>query len=340
MAAVTDLAPPTVASTELLAFCKASADGLRLDILRVLRDESFGVLELCRIFDMPQPGMSHHLKVLSSANLVETRREGNSIFYRRSIIMSGHPLGTLFEGLFDAVDRVPLTAAVVSRVQRVHEERAERSRQFFERHADELKENQELIARFEQYDGCVLDLLGNEHLPDNSNVLEIGPGASDMINLLASRFRHVVALDNSAEMLEKARGALDPALVDKTEFVHGEPEHLIGRDAGVDLIVLNMVLHHLPSPARMFRTAHRLLNPGGRLLVIDLTPHDQDWAREICGDLWLGFDPTDLDDWAEDAGMGKGQSVYLGLKNGFQVQMRLFHRAVDPINNPDNHIEE
>ena len=87
-----------------------------------------------------------------------------------------------------------------------------------------------------------------------------------------------------------------------------------------------MVLHHMPSPARFFRSAHDLLSQEGRLLIIDLRPHNQDWARDICGDLWLGFEPSDLDEWAADAGLERGQSVYLGLKNGFQVQVRLFQK--------------
>ena len=74
----------------LAAFCKAIGDALRLDILRVLRNDSFGVLELAQIFAMRQSGMSHHLKVLANAGLVSTRREGNSILpmaHRRSRIL-------------------------------------------------------------------------------------------------------------------------------------------------------------------------------------------------------------------------------------------------------------
>ena len=57
--------PATLAAAAHL--CKASGDPLRLQILRVLRQDSFGVLELCSIFDIRQPAMSHHLKVLAAA---------------------------------------------------------------------------------------------------------------------------------------------------------------------------------------------------------------------------------------------------------------------------------
>ncbi|MCR3851041.1 metalloregulator ArsR/SmtB family transcription factor, partial [Pseudomonas aeruginosa] len=69
----------------LAALCKAAGDSLRLNVLRALANDSFGVLELAQIFAIGQSGMSHHLKVLAQAGLVATRREGNAIFYRRSL---------------------------------------------------------------------------------------------------------------------------------------------------------------------------------------------------------------------------------------------------------------
>ena len=78
--------PATPSQTDdLAAFCKAAGDVLRLDILRVLRSDSFGVLELAQIFGMRQSGMSHHLKVMHKAGLLEPKREGNAIFYRRPL---------------------------------------------------------------------------------------------------------------------------------------------------------------------------------------------------------------------------------------------------------------
>ncbi|MEC8820485.1 MAG: ArsR family transcriptional regulator, partial [Pseudomonadota bacterium] len=90
---------------------------------------------------------------------------------------------------------------------------------------------------------------------------------------------------------------------------------------------MNMVLHHLPSPAASLETAGQLLNANGRLLLIDLCPHHQDWARATCGDLWLGFEPQDLDNWTANAKLRRGQSAFLGLRNGFQLQLRLFNKA-------------
>lgn len=98
---------------QLAAFCKATGDVLRLDILRVLRNDSFGVLELSQIFAMRQSGMSHHLKVLATAGLVSTRREGNSIFYRRSLPAAANPWSAMHEQLLTGLDALPDRKSVV-----------------------------------------------------------------------------------------------------------------------------------------------------------------------------------------------------------------------------------
>jgi len=314
-----------VTADRVLALCKASADPLRLNIIRVLSMESFGVLELGRIFSVPQPGMSHHLKILTTAGLLETRREGNSIFYRRSLISAENPLGRLQQSLFESVDRITLPHVIQAALSAVQLERAAHSMLFFQKNAAKFKQNQDLIANYCQYAAGAQDLISNEKLDRHATVMEVGPGDGDLLLYLAGRFDRVIALDNSAEMLEKARVATQSR--HNVEFLQGELALALQRNLKVDLLVLNMVLHHLASPAEVFKQAHQVLNEGGCFNVIDLCNHNQDWTRDTCGDIWLGFDPDDLDNWADNAGLSRGQSVYLGLRNGFQIQMRLFHNT-------------
>ena len=91
-----------------------------------------------------------------------------------------------------------------------------------------------------------------------------------------------------------------------------------------DCLVLNMVLHHFAAPAEAMRQLTPLLKSGGSLLITELCSHNQSWAREACGDLWLGFEQEDLARWATAAGLTPGESLYIGLKNGFQIQLRHF----------------
>jgi ubiquinone/menaquinone biosynthesis C-methylase UbiE/DNA-binding transcriptional ArsR family regulator len=314
----------TVSQDRLLSFCKASAESLRLEILRVLSVDSFGVMELCGIFDIQQPGISHHLKILANAELLVTRREGNSIFYRRALISAEDPLNALRHSLFNTVDRISLPKEVQNRITLVHQVRAQHSQEFFARYADRFKENQDSIVSFDQYSGCIQDLLNNEHISRNEVVLEVGPGEGELLEQLSRQFDVLYALDTSEEMLDKAKRQVGHADDEKISFIRGGMEHAIQKQIRVDLVILNMVLHHLPSPAEAFSQARRLLNDDGYLLIVDLCTHDQDWVRDTCGDLWLGFDADDLDGWAAIHELVRSQSLYLGLRNGFQIQMALF----------------
>ncbi|MFT6015855.1 MAG: DNA-binding transcriptional ArsR family regulator [Candidatus Azotimanducaceae bacterium] len=308
---------------QLLMFFKASADALRLDILRVLRVESFGVMELCHVFNIAQSAMSHHLKILSTASLVSTRREGNSIFYRRALIPSTEPESGLLRALFIAIDSVPISFEISERAIEVHRDRELSSKAFFDKNAGRLKENQDLIAEFSHYAGCLQDLLNNESLSKDTSVVEVGPGESPLLATLLEAFTRVTAIDSSEEMLAKAKQNLGKKANSAT-FTKGELSDLDNEVA--DLIVVNMVLHHIASPAGFFKAAFDKLNAKGRLFILDLCPHSQDWTRDVCGDLWLGFESADLESWATEARFSVGQSAYLGLKNGFQVQLKMFHK--------------
>ncbi len=322
-----------VNEAQLLLFCKATAESLRLDILRALSFDSFGVMELCRIFDTPQPGISHHLKILSSAQLLVTRREGNSIFYRRSLISADEPLGDLKHSLFDAVDRMSLNQNIRARIEAVYQERAAHSRAYFDKNGGKFKENQDLIVKFDQYSGCIMELLDVQKLPRSTRVLEIGPGEGELLELLAAQFDELYALDISAEMLARAKERFCDQTASQVAFICGDLNTAIKTNLQPNLVILNMVLHHLPSPAEAFGQISQLLSDQGCLLIVDLSSHNQDWVRENCGDLWLGFESSDLDRWAASHGLNRTQSVYLGLRNGFQIQMGLFQSQSIPTTN-------
>lgn len=310
----------------LAALCKASADPLRLQVLRVLREDSFGVSELCSIFDIRQPALSHHLKVLAGAALVATRREGNSIFYRRAQLGQRPELEALQDRLFATVDRIALPATTEARLQALHRQREENSRNFFRDNADKFREQQDLIASYSQYAGTVAEVLRDAPLRRRETALEVGPGDGRFLLELAPQFDRVIALDIETAMLDQARTRAGSADLGNIEFVHGDTGSpaLAGLEA--DCVVINMVLHHTPEPGRILHDVAARLAPDGVILVTDLCRHDQGWARENCGDLWLGFDPAELTAWASAAGLEDIASVYLAQRNGFQVQVRLFGR--------------
>ena len=309
---------------DLAALCKAGGDRLRMEILQVLRQDSLAVQELCAIFDIRQPAMSHHLKLLAGAGLLTTRREGNSIYYRRAALEQRNDLLGLQTSLFETLDRMPLAEEHQHELDAVHKARQLTSQQFFRQNADKFRAQQDLIASYEQYAETVASMLRDLPLEGNGLALEVGPGDGRFLVELAPHFQRVVALDSAELMLEQSRDLARGAGLENIEFILGDTRHPALAPLQADCIVVNMVLHHNPSPAGIFEDLAGCLGDGGVLLVTDLCQHDQDWAREACGDLWLGFPPEDLESWAGNAGLAEIASTYLAQRNGFQVQVRLF----------------
>ena len=311
----------------LAALCKASGDPLRLSVLRALCNDSFGVLELAQIFAIGQSGISHHLKVLAQAGLVATRREGNAIFYRRALAQNEQLGGALHAALLEEVDSLPLPTEVQGRIAEVHSQRAAASQDFFARSAASFQAQQDLIAGLPQYRDSLLSLLDSLGFAATATALEIGPGDGGFLPELARRFARVTALDNSPAMLELARLRCEQ---DGLGNVALQLADALNDDyPAADCLVLNMVLHHFAAPAEALKQLALRVQPGGSLLVTELCSHNQSWARQTCGDLWLGFEQEDLARWASAAGLVPSESLYVGLRNGFQIQLRHFAKPHD-----------
>ncbi|KJK19858.1 ArsR/SmtB family transcription factor [Pseudomonas sp. NPDC087612] len=316
-------------SDALAALCKAGGDPLRLNVLRALASDSFGVLELAQIFAIGQSGMSHHLKVLAQAGLVATRREGNAIFYRRALPDGLSLGGKLHAALLEEVDGLSLADEVQARIAQVQQRRAATSQDFFLRVEEKFRAQQDLIAGLPQYRESLLALLDKLSFEAGAEALEVGPGDGEFLPELARRFARVTALDNSPTMLDLARRVCEREGLANVNLQLADA--LSATDVEADCVVLNMVLHHFSAPAEALRQLANRVKPGGSLLVTELCSHDQSWAREACGDIWLGFEQDDLARWASAAGLAPGDSLYVGLRNGFQIQVRHFQRPAGDI---------
>ena len=303
----------------------AAADSTRFTILRCLQSDSFSVSELCDILAMKQPAVSHHLKLLLEARLIAVQREGVASFYRRGAVTAFEERAALVLALFSALDEELLDEQIEERIAGVKQERSRRAREFFNKHRDVLSETQELIAAPEQYLPVVIEMIEQLVSCDSgATAVEIGSGRGVLIPTLLSHFPSVVVIDVAEEMLRLAGQSIPEGLEDRVSLIHGDSSS--ARSAGVkaDLIICTMVLHHVPSPADIFRDSAAILKAGGSLIVADLCRHEQTWAIERCGDMWLGFDPIELTGFVERVGLIEKESAYFGLRNGFQVQVRRF----------------
>mgnify|MGYP000224036662 FL=1 len=326
------------ANEQLAQLCKASADGLRLDILRVLSSDSFSVQELCQILALKQSALSHHLKLLAAAELVTTRREGNTVFYRRSVFSHEHLFADWQAALFNSIDKCAVSAEQQQGIQQVEMARTASSKAFFLENASKFREQQDLIASFEQYADSVATFISGLELPvetQHAKAIEIGPGDGRFLNFLSPLFGHISAYDNSSAMIAAAQQTIANENLDNVTLVLGDSSLAKQQQNNADCVVINMVLHHIASPAEVFADSAALLKPGGALVITDLCHHDQSWAKEACGDVWLGFEPDDLTLWAQTAGLLEGQSSFLAQRNGFRIQIRHFYKpSISPKGTP------
>lgn len=321
---------PVSSGFEALAtFCKASADELRLQILRVLRNDSYSVQELCFIFELKQSAMSHHLKVLAAAQWVTTRREGNTIFYRRLFLAHNAELAVVQQALYSCIDATEFSPSVAEHVLTVEQQRTASSKAFFLNNADKFRAQQDLIASFDHYADSTESMLKAIALPERLHAIEIGPGEGLFLSALAWQFEKVSAFDTSQAMLDKARAWVNRCRLSNVDLCLGDTRSAVKKALQADCVIVNMVLHHVASPADVFNDISACLKPGGALIVTDLCHHDQEWAKTTCGDIWLGFDPDDLTQWANQAGLLQGQSSYLAQRNGFKVQIQHFYKPIN-----------
>lgn len=300
------------------------ADSRRLTILKLLEQNALAVREVCDVLGLQQPAASHHLKRLQLQRLVTSRRDGNLIYYARNTDAPAWP--ELQHALDQTLARWTPPAAVACRFARVLEARAASSRRFFE--SLPAQEAAPALVGPEEYEDDVLRLL-SAHTRQRGHAVELGPGEGRLLPLLARTFKQVTAVDPVASRLERARQRVDLAGLTNVGFRALDPlaEPLSDapeRESAPDAIVAVMVLHHLSAPAALLQWAGRCLAADGVLLLVELCAHEQDWVRARYGDLWLGFEPATLENWAGAAGLTLRARQFYGHRNGFRSQLCVF----------------
>jgi arsenite methyltransferase len=129
-------------------------------------------------------------------------------------------------------------------------------------------------------------------LAPGERVLDLGSGAGTD-SLVAARMvgprGSVTGIDMTPEMLDKARRSADEMGADNVDFVEGEAENLPFADESFDVVISNGVIDLIPDKDAVFSELHRVLAPGGRIQVADVTiqkPVSEEGRRNI--DLWTG----------------------------------------------------
>lgn len=265
-------------------------DEARLRLLRVLARERLNVTELTAILGLAQSGVSRHLGLLKDAGLVVEEKDAGFTYCRLAPrARSDNGQGALWTMLDSAFARAadPVTRADDARLQEVLRLRKEN----FETHGspDTRTAGQLVPGRSWAAWSRALGLL----LPPVT-VADLGCGEG-YLTLEASRWAsRVIGVDRSEAVLRRARGLARRRHVSNVIWRRGEIEKLPLRDTTVDIAMLSQALHHAADPARAIAEATRILVPGGRLLILDLRAHQEEWVRAKLGDRRLGFETNEL----------------------------------------------
>jgi ArsR family transcriptional regulator len=140
-------------------------------------------------------------------------------------------------------------------------------------------------------------------LPRESVVADLGCGTGWFARALSPLCAHLVLVDRSQGMLDEARAKLEPLPAGtRVETRQGELDALPIADEELDGAVAGLVLHHLADLCAPTREIFRALKPGGRVAIVELSPHSEEWMHDSLGDRNLGLDPRDVMRALERAG--------------------------------------
>lgn len=268
----------------------ALAEPIRGRLLLLLESQPLTVRELQQALQLPQSTVSRHLKVLADGGWVASREEGTSNWYRLALRDLPAPARRLWQAVREPLAGTVAARGDADRLRSVLAARHATSQRFFASAAgqwDRLR--RELFGERAELQ-ALLGLLDGDW-----TVGDLGCGTGVMTEALAPFVRRVIAVDESAAMLRAARQRLGSAA--GVEFRTGALESLPVTDGELDAAVLGHVLHHVSEPDRVLGETRRVLRPGGKLLVLDLVPHDRAEYRETMGHQWLGFAEVELAEW-------------------------------------------
>jgi ArsR family transcriptional regulator len=281
-------------TADILGRLTALSDPTRCRILRLLEQHELTVGELCASLQLPQSTVSRHLRVLSDEGWTNARGEGTSRFYKADVDALDAGARDLWMIVREQLGTSLGINADQRRAESVLAKRKAKVRQFFDSAAgtwDALRT--ELV-------GDRSDVLALLDLFEPSWVVgDLGCGTGHISAALAPSVARVIAIDESGPMLAAARDRL--AGVDNIELREGHVESLPLEDASLDVAILFLVAHFITDPARAMQEVRRVLKPDGRLLIVDLLPHDrEDLAAQ--GHIWQGFSEEQITGWLTTAG--------------------------------------
>jgi len=273
-------------------------DEARLRLLRVLSRERLNVTELTGILGLAQSGVSRHLGLLKEAGFVVEEKDAGYTYYRISPSLTNDS-NRIWSALAEQFDRATADPAVRADEARLQEVLRVRKENFDTHSGADTRDARQLVpgrswAAWSRALGFLLPPVA---------VADLGCGEGYLTIEAARWAKQVIAVDRSEVVLDRAKALARRRRVANVVWKRGELEKLPIREATVDVALLSQALHHAASPARAVEEAARITVPNGRVLILDLREHREEWVRTKLGDRILGFNDGELKRMLHAAGL-------------------------------------
>jgi ArsR family transcriptional regulator len=279
----------------ILDHMSALSDPTRCRMLLLLEKHELTVSELCAVLQMPQSSVSRHLKTLADDDWVASRRDGTSRFYSMPLDDLDSGAERLWPLIWEQVAGTIAAGQDERWLRGVLARRRAKSQEFFATAAGEWDRLRSALFGDTFLLWAVLGLI-----EPSLTVGDLGCGTGQLTETVAPYVKRVISVDGSADMLEAARQRVGAAR--NVELRRGDLESLPIDNGELDAAMLSLVLHYSPAPARALGEVNRVLKPRGRVLVVDMLPHDRQEYQQQMGHVWLGFSEKQVTRFLSGAG--------------------------------------
>ena len=138
-------------------------------------------------------------------------------------------------------------------------------------------------------------------------VADLGCGTGFVSLALSNEASIVFSVDNSSNMLKQLKRNASDKDYKNLYLIKSSLDNLSLFDESVDVVFINMALHHIKDAKKAISEMHRVLKKDGVVIISDVMEHDGEWAREEMFDEWLGFSNEQIINWLEETGFNNIQ---------------------------------
>jgi ubiquinone/menaquinone biosynthesis C-methylase UbiE/DNA-binding transcriptional ArsR family regulator len=290
----------------LLTGLRAAAEPTRLRLLHLLAQGELTVTEITQILGQSQPRVSRHLKLMCEAGLLDRFPEGAWVFYRLAGKGRGEAVARrLLELLPEGDQTLTLDQQRLAAIRAV---RADKAQAYFRDNASRWNEIRSLQVDEAEVEKALVAAFAGRRVHD---LVDMGTGTGRVLEVLGPHVERAIGIDLSREMLSVARTNLERLSLSNCMVRQGDIAQLPLPAGTADAVTIHQVLHYAIDPAALVAEAARVLEPGGRLAIVDFAPHGEEILRDQHAHRRLGFEDAEVEGWLRAAGLEPGPAARL-----------------------------